>query len=255
MRSRTTRIRGFFGYLLIGTVLFYISLTAYRNHYHHEDEDARSVSSDIRQHGTPYNQFIDQGGIFLPYSGYKILQFIKKPLPQGLIDFNDFFTRHEQLNSYFKPVPATAYHITLVNLKNKTSYDTQQLQTLTDEQILLDKDDTEITGSGINAVLMKDTEIRIEIELTNEKLEEYQERWKTKFSDLIIAQYTTSFYVTVAYQYKPISNQEIFREIDDSLKTIISTPFDVPLDPIEICSYQDLVSYTAILPDFVPPTD
>jgi hypothetical protein len=95
-------------------------------------------------------------------------------------------------------------------------------------------------------------EIRMQIELTDSNylntLKEYQQRWKEKFPGLIIEQYT-SFYITLAHQYQDIPNKESFIQLEYRVKLWQESIANIQLDPIEICSYNNLITYTAILPD------
>jgi hypothetical protein len=252
MFSRPSVYRRFIRYFCTFTIILYLFAKTYPCYYakNHLIPFCPSNFSGSAKLASPYNAYIDQKGKYLPYSGYKILQLVKKPIPSELTDLITFLTQQNGLNLYFKLIPEDAYHITLTNLKNKTLYEKNQLQILKQEQELLDKDDIAVTCSAKQLLLINNTEIRMEIEMeNNDQLEEYQKRWNKKFPTLII-EHHTSFYLTLAYQYQNIPNKDIFDELNEGLKQW-QLVIEIPLDPIEICSYTDVITYSALVSDLL----
>ena len=249
MSPRQARIRRFVFYLGIYSIVIFIFLAAhhyYDGNYSHFFLSTKSVSS--------YNEYIDQNGNYLPYSGYKILQLVSNYVPDKLTELYNYLNRQDELKLYFALVPKARYHVTLVNLKNKILHDDKQLEILKQEQLLLDKDETSTTCTGKSLSIIDKNEIRMEIDLVDSyvqsQLKDYQKRWNEKFPELILEPYT-SFYVTVAYQYKDIPDKDIFNRLDKLLKEWIQLPINLELDPLEICSYTNLINHTPVTPDII----
>ena len=237
MFARAFHIRRFVFYLAAILISFYLF-----------NKTRRSSLGSI-EFTTPYNEYIDQNGNFLPYSGYKILQFASNFASQKNLELYHFLDQRSDFKTYFKLIPPHAYHITLTNLKNKTVYTSNDLKVLKEEQELLDKDVIPLRCSGKQLLIINKKEIRLEIELSDSNYtKDFQKRWSDKFPELIVEHYTT-FYVTIAYQYKDIPTGDTLYQLQVALKEWKSLPIEIDLDPPEICSYKDVISYTVLIPD------
>ncbi len=245
--SRLAQFRRTIFYLSIIGIILYIIGTS-RNRYY--DQNDSHFILDSKRYAAPYNDYIDINGSFLPYAGYKILQFVKNPLPQDFVELNAYLDEQYELKKYFRLVPTSSYHITLTSLQDKTSYNNKELTMLKQEQELLDQDDTEITCTAQALSIVDKLEIRMEIDLQTSQIKEYQKRWIETFPKLVVHQHT-SFYITLAYQYRKIPDKQIFKQIEQVLKEWQSFPVDVPLDPIEICVYNNIANYQPVVPDLI----
>ena len=66
---------------------------------------------------------------------------------------------------------------------------------------------------------------------------------------LILRNYTLSWHLTLAYQYKEIESDEIRIKLDQLIGNLcqsVAVPFDIPLDHIRICHYNDMTKFTPI---------
>ncbi len=247
MCPRHSQFRRYVYWLTIFTMFFYLFARVHRY-----SPKSFLNHSGLLQSPLQYSEYIDPNGNFLAYSGYKILQLIKGPIPPDLADLNTYLTQQNELKLYFQFVPIKAFHITLTSLTSAIPYRDDQVEVLKKEQDLLDTYDTETACMGKQLLIIDRNEIRLEIDITNEyfhdHLKVYQNRWNEKFPELITAHHA-SFYVTLAYQYRQIPSQEIFNQLDEILKRWQLFPIFLQLDPIEICSFNDLITYTAITND------
>ena len=215
-----------------------------------------SYSLDTFDTAVPYNEYIDEKAQFLSYPGYKILQHVEEPISMDFSSLVAYLGEQLDFISYFTLVHHGVHHITLTNLKNQTSISRLQLSTLKEEQELLDKKETTTSAVGKRLYMIDKREVRLEIELINEEFlrsyKEYQKRWDDKFGELIIDR-PTSFYLTLAYQYREIPHPDIREEIMKILRLWETLPIEINLGPIEIVSYRNIMSYTPVLSDLKFP--
>jgi hypothetical protein len=65
----------------------------------------------------------------------------------------------------------------------------------------------------------------------------------------ILHKYTRAWHLTLAHQYKDIDDDETKTRLDQIIKSIpqsSSFPFDIPLDHIRICHFDDMTQFTPI---------
>ncbi|UJR36422.1 hypothetical protein I4U23_029145 [Adineta vaga] len=232
-------------------------LTKVRHLYYEEYSKKYDMPSEIKL-------YIDENGTFISHLKHEILQFVEIPLQDGFSQFVDFLDQQAELKEYFSFVPQTAYHTTLTILKEDTAlkeetylseetvHKAKYLDTLTNAQKLLDKAETFTLCTGKQISSLDKKEIRLEIEYQSDFMEniitEYQNKWTERFPQLI-GEHRKMFYITLAYQYKTIPNEETFNRLNTTIQNWQDFTFDVYLEPIEICSYSDLLAYKPILPE------
>jgi hypothetical protein len=247
--SSQARLRRFVCHLGILTILLFIFARLHRYYVEYY-----SNSLDNLEIVVPYNEYIDEKAQFLPYPGYKILQFVEDPISPDFSSLTNYLNEQFDLTAYFKIVPSGIHHIILCNLKNHSKITQHQLSILRKEQELLDQEETTTSCFGKKLYMIDKREIRLEIELTDEKFldsyKKYQKRWDEQFGKLIIER-PTSFYLTLAYQYREIPHRDIYDELIKVLKLWETLPIEINLGPIEIASYANMISHTAVLSDVV----
>ncbi|CAF3334295.1 unnamed protein product [Rotaria socialis] len=196
-----------------------------------------------------YNTVIQANGIFLQNPGYKILQMVKHRLSDKFTEFHDFLQYQDELKQYFTLVPRTSYHITLADFRNNTNLTKESINELQEEQKRMDKYNTTVNCDGKDIFIIHTSEIRMTIELDNAyvaRIKRYHRRWSKKFPEIISNLYTP-FYITIGYQYKNLPNVTVLKEFSRLLRDWEGIPFDIELDSITICSYQDAITYEPIL--------
>jgi hypothetical protein len=101
MFPRPSVYRRFVCYFCIFTIILYLFAETFSCYHakNHLNPFCPSNFSDSAQLAAPYNAYIDQKGKYLPYSGYKILQLVKKPIPSELTDLITFLTQLDGLNT------------------------------------------------------------------------------------------------------------------------------------------------------------
>ncbi|CAF0833600.1 unnamed protein product [Rotaria sordida] len=232
-------IRHLFTIIVITYIIFGV-------YYYYEDyiNINDSIDSIAR-----YNTYIDIKGNLIPISGYKILQSVASPSLQKIHELFTYLDKYNELKDYFILVFEQFYHVTFTKLINTTTLDEKQLEILEKEQDLLDKKQSQTICIGKKLLFIEKNEIRLEIEFKHDYINDYmkscQKRWNENFPELII-QHCTSFYITLAYQYKEIPNQEILNRTKEILEQWHDVPFEIELDSIEICSYSSLITYEPI---------
>jgi len=247
--STQARVRRYVYYLAILTVLLFIFAQAHKYYSKHYLNEFDRLELTV-----PYNQYIDEKGRYLPYPGYKILQMVQDPISSDFLSLKNYLNEQIDLISYFKLVPSGAHHITLNNLKNQTTLTPNQLLILKTEQELIDRDQTMMSCLGKKLTMIDKREIRLEIQITDENFNDLfkkcQQRWNTKFPELIVER-PKSFYITLAYQYRTIPHQDIYDELIKILKLWETYPIEIYLGPIEIAFYTTVISYTPVLSDII----
>ena len=247
--SRQSKLRRLVYYLFLFTVFLYGFARAQRYYYDHGTTFFASPKPAV-----PYNKYINRDGSFRSFQGYRILQHVINPLHQIFADLFDFLDQDNELKLYFKFVPMDSYHVVVADLRERSSLTDDNIQSLNDEQELLDSNLQDTTCLGKQLLIIDKEELRLEIQFPNDYLETHlnglQKRWKEKFSPILVHQYT-SFHITLAIQHRDFPTQEIFSQINRTLTQWHYWPVDIELDPIEICSYTNPVSYAPIWPPTV----
>ncbi|CAF1354379.1 unnamed protein product [Adineta ricciae] len=244
MFVRITAIRRLFyvSCLFIGICLVINQIRQYRT----------EPNAIVYKPGPDIDLYVDANGSFIHHMKYEILQFVEIPLQDRFNEFYNYVDQQTELKDYFTFVPQTAYHITLTTLKDEISENEEHIKTLIREQQTLDKDETFTLCLGKQVYNLEQKEIRIELEFQNNFLEQnitkYQKRWTNTFPDLIV-EHRKTFYVTIAYQYKTIPSKEMFDQFNEIIQNWQDFTFEVYVEPIEICSYADLLLYKPIVPD------
>ena len=244
MFVRITAIRRLF---YVSCLFMGICLVIYQLHEYRTEQN-----TIVYEPGSDIDLYISANGSFIHHMKYEILQFVEIPLQDRFNEFYNYLDQQSDFKDYFTFVPQTAYHITLTTLKDEISEDEKHVQTLIREQQALDKDETFTFCLGKQVYNIDQKEIRVEIEFQNNFFENnittYQNRWTKAFPDLIV-EHRNTFYVTIAYQYKPIPTKEMFDQFNEIIQNWQDFTFEVYVEPIEICSYADLLLYKPIVPD------
>lgn len=249
MISRQSKLRRLFYYFFLLTVFIYGFVRTRRYYYDNNSSSTTSLSS--LEPAVPHNKYINRDGSFLSFEGYRILQHVINPLHQTFTDLYYFLDQDNELKLYYKFIPVDSYHVVVADLRDRSSLTEENIKSLNDEQELLDDDPREATCSGKQILIVNKQELRLEIQFPDDYLETrlngLQKRWKEKFSPILVHQYT-SFYITLAIQYRDFPTQDIFNEVNRTLNDWHFWPVDIELDPVEICSYTNPVSYAPIWP-------
>jgi len=195
-----------------------------------------------------YRRKFDEQGNYLPFSGYTIVANARHPLPTCLTDLVNTLSSSE-LKQYYSFLPTISYHVTINPLEGVQNH---HLSLLKDEQRKLSEQDT-------SSICTADKLIRSKALLIEVKFNETQnENFTTKIQNIrssqlqqanILHKYTLSWHLTLAYQYKPIENDEITLKLDKLISNLSQSsifPFDIPLDHIRICHYDDMTRFTPI---------
>jgi hypothetical protein len=246
MLTRQARLRRYIGRPLIILIIIYI-IARYHRYYKGNDFTAPSEPKS----GNQFNININEDGDFVPNSGYKMLQHVIGPLSEPFSSIYSHLEQQTDLKFYFKLVPKRDFYVALTNLENKMPYKETDIRILETEQKLLDQNDTFTVCTSKQLLINEKYDIRLQIDLTEDyivKLRDVQKRWDTKFASLI-AQHYTSFHIILAYQYKDIPDREIYNQLSSRLNEWQQFPIEIELDPIEICSFTDAITYQPIVSD------
>jgi len=195
-----------------------------------------------------YRPKIDIQGNYVPFPGYTIVSHAIHPLPKPLTDLVNYLSSSE-LQKYYSFLPATSYHVTINPLENVR---TEHKSLLEDEQRKLKEQNT--TSICTAEKLICRTAISIEVEFKDDENQTFQNIIKNVQSNIlqqseILYNRVLPWHLTLAYQYKDIENNEIKTKLDQIIANIPQTsrlPFDIPLDHIRICHYNDMTKFTPI---------
>lgn len=195
-----------------------------------------------------YRRKIDIHGNYVHFPGYTIVSHALHPLPKPLIDLVNYLSSSE-LRYYYSFLPITSYHVTINPIENVHD---QHKNLLQDEQNKLKEYDTRITCTANKLIVRK--VILLEVQFKDDENQTFENHIKNVRSPIlqqanILHNYTLPWHLTLAYQYKDIENNDIENKIQEILENIPSSshlPFDIPLDHIRICHYNDMTKFTPI---------
>jgi hypothetical protein len=191
---------------------------------------------------------IDIQGNYLPFPGYTIVSHAIHPLPQSLTDLVNYLSSSE-LKKYCSFLPPTSYHVTINPLDNVLN---EHKSLLEEEQHKLNGQDTTIICTAEKLIHSKG--IQIEVQFKDDENQTFQNIIKSVRSNElqqanILPNYVRFWHLTLAYQYKDIENDEIKTKLDQIFENIPQSsklPFDIPLDHIRICHFNDMTKFTPI---------
>ena len=195
-----------------------------------------------------YRRKIDIQGNYLPFPGYTIVSHAIHPLPKPLTDLVNYLSSSE-LQKYYSFLPPTSYHVTINPLENVLN---EHKSLLEEEQRKLNEQDTTIICTAEKLIRSKG--ISIEVQFKDDENQTFQNIIKNVRSNElqqanILHNYALSWHLTLAYQYKDIENNEIKTRLDQIIENIPQSsklPFDIPLDHIRICHFNDMTKFTPI---------
>ena len=195
-----------------------------------------------------YRRKIDAQGNYLPFPGYTIVSHAIHPLPKPLTDLVNYLSSSE-LRNYYSFLPATSYHVTINPLENVQDEHKTLLQ---NEQRKLKEQDTSTICTTKKLICSK--VILIEVEFKDDDNQTSENIIKNVRSNelqeaKILHNYALSWHLTLAYQFKDIETNEIKTRLNEIIKNLpqsSSFPFDIPLDHIRICYYNDMTKFTPI---------
>ncbi len=197
---------------------------------------------------TLYRPKIDIQGNYVSFPGYTIVSHALHPLPKPLIDLVNYLSSSE-LQKYYSFLPTTSYHVTINPLENVLD---EHKSLLEEEQRKLKEQDTKIIC--IAEKLIHSRVIALEVQFKDDENQTFQNIIKNVRSHelqqaKILHNYTRSWHLTLAHQYKDIDTEEIKTKLDQIIETIppsSTIPFDIPLDHIRICHFNDMTKFTPI---------
>jgi hypothetical protein len=195
-----------------------------------------------------YRRKIDTQGNYMPFPGYTIVSHAIHPLPKSLTDLVDYLSSSE-LRNYYSFLPAASYHVTINPLENVHDGHKTLLH---DEQRKLKDQDTSSICTANKLICTK--VILIEVQFKDDDNRTFENMIKNVRSNElqqanILHNYVLPWHLTLAYQYKDIETTEIQIRLDQIMKNLpqlSNLPFDIPLDHIRICHYNDMRKFTPI---------
>ncbi|UJR28511.1 hypothetical protein I4U23_009749 [Adineta vaga] len=191
---------------------------------------------------------IDIDGNYLPYSGYTIVAHAIHPLPKPLVELVNYLFSSE-IRNYYSFLPSTSYHVTINPLENVCD---QYKSLLVAEQQKLKAQNTSFICTVKR--LIRSRVILIEVDFPDDDNHTFEMIIKNVRSNElrqvdILHEYTLSWHLTLAYQYKDIENDMMESKLDQIIKNIPQSAamrFKIPLDHIRICHYNDMTKFTPI---------
>lgn len=195
-----------------------------------------------------YRRKIDIQGNYTPFPGYTIVSHAIHPLPKELTDLVDYLSSSE-LKNYFSFLPITSYHVTINPIENVRD---EHISMLKEEQRKLKEYDSRIICT-VEKLICKGV-ILIEVKFKDDDNQTFENIIKNVRSNElqqagILHNYVHPWHLTLAYRYKDIENNEIQSKLDEIIKNIpqsSSSRFEIPLDHIRICHYNDMTKFTPI---------
>lgn len=191
---------------------------------------------------------IDSNGNYVHFPGYSIVAHATHPLPKPLTDLVNYLSSSE-FRKYYSFLPATSYHVTINPLNNVHEEHNTLLQV---EQHKIKQYDTSFICTAEN--LSYSSVILIEVQFQkgiNPNFEQILENVRS--TDLqqanILHNYTYSWHLTLAYQFKDVENDKIetrLAEIIENIPESAKLPFNIPLEHIRICYYNDMTKFTPV---------
>ena len=248
MISRQSRIRRFIFYCCSLASLVYLTSLG---HVFYAD-----YLPTYLQHGTPaFNELIDIKGEFIDYYSYSIVQHASSNFVSRFTDLYAYLDQQTDLKLYFQLIPTDALHVTLTKLKNGTILPDANLEVLKNEQKVLDGGETFTQVTGSELILVIDREIRLKVAFSqsfvDDRLTPFQARWTQGFPSLIV-EHLTSFYITLAYQFQTIPDQETRDRVSKILSDWQEWPIEFELDGVEICLFNNSIVYAPLLAEQLP---
>ena len=194
-----------------------------------------------------YRRKIDDQGRYLPFAGYTMVSNALHPLPKALLDAVDFLSSSE-LRNYYSFLPAKSYHVTINPLENVHD---EHISLLHDEQRKLKERDTSMVGTAEKLARSKSIHIEIQLKSTHISVDSLVSAARsTELRDAnVLHPHPMPWHLTLAYQYRDIEDDETKTRLDgivNSVSVSSQFPFDLPLDHIHICRYEDLTQFLPI---------
>jgi len=194
-----------------------------------------------------YRRKIDNEGNYLPFSGYTMISHIMHPPPKQLTDLVNYLSSSE-LRKYYSFPPATSYHVTINPIENVQDEHKSLLQ---DEQRKLCELNSSTICTAEKLIRSKTIEIQVQFNNNNQNFENIIQNVRSIELQQanILHKYTRAWHLTLAHQYNDIDDDETKTRLDQIIKSIpqsSSFPFDIPLDHIRICHFDDMTQFTPI---------
>jgi hypothetical protein len=196
-----------------------------------------------------YRRKIDNEGNYLPFSGYTIVSHIMHPPPKPFTDLVNYLSSSE-LQKYYSFPPATSYHVTINPLEN--IHDEHKSLLHDQQRKLIERNSSTICTAE---KLIRSRVIRIDVQFKKDDNNQNFENIIQNVRSIelqqanILKKDTMPWHLTLAYQYKDIEGDETKTRLDQIIETIpqsSSFPFDIPLDHIRICHFDDMTQFTPI---------
>ncbi|CAF3459973.1 unnamed protein product [Rotaria sp. Silwood1] len=194
-----------------------------------------------------YRKKIDIHGNYVDFPGYTIVAHAIHPLPKPLIDLVNYLSSSE-LKNYYSFLPMTSYHVTINPLENVRH---EHKFLLEDEQRKLKEQNTSLICTVEK--LIYSGIISIEVQFKNDINPNFENIIKNvRTNELqqakILHNYALCWHLTLAYRYKDLDNeiQTKTQQIIDNIPPTSKFPFDIPLDHIRICHYNDMTKFRPI---------
>jgi hypothetical protein len=196
-----------------------------------------------------YRRKIDTEGNYLPFSGYTMISHIMHPPPKPLTDLVNYLSSSE-LQKYYSFPPATSYHVTINPLENIHD---EHKSLLHDQQRKLREQDSSTICTAEKLIRSKTLELQVQFNNNDDNQNFENIIQNVRSIELqqanILHKYIRSWHLTLAHQYKDIDGDETKTRLDQIIETIpqsSSFPFDIPLDHIRICHFDDMTQFTPI---------
>jgi hypothetical protein len=197
----------------------------------------------------PRREKIDNEGNYLPFSGYTMVSHIMHPPPKPFTDLVNYLSSSE-LQKYYSFLPTASYHVTINPLENVQD---EHKSLLHDQQRKLIEQNSSTMCTAEK--LIRSKTIQIEVQFKNDDNNRNFENVIQNVRSIelqqanILKKDTMPWHLTLAYQYKNIEDDETKTRLDQIIENIpqsSSLPFDIPLDHIRICHFDDMTQFTPI---------
>jgi hypothetical protein len=194
-----------------------------------------------------YRRKIDDQGNYLPFPGYTIVTHAVHPLPKVFTNLVDYLSQSE-LRHYYSFLPARSYHVTINPLENVHDEHQTLLQ---EEQRRLKDDNTSLICTVDQLICAKAIHLEVHFDERNAHFEATINRVRSHELQQanILHGYKRAWHLTLAYQYKNIESTDAENRIKTIIEQIPSSshfPFDIQLDSIRICRYEDMTEFRPI---------
>ena len=194
-----------------------------------------------------YRRKIDDQGNYLPFPGYTIVAHAAHPLSKVFTDLVDYLSRSE-LRHYYSFLPARSYHVTINPLENVHDEHRTLLQ---EEQRRLKGENTSLICTVDRLICSKVISLEVHFDERNEHFDATINRVRSHALQQanILHGYKLAWHLTLAHQYKTIEDADVEKRIETIIEEIPPSshfPFDIPLDSIRICRYEDMTEFRPI---------